>query len=154
MKTFLELLNGILRMAPAILFNSWFFSPWANQLAKAVVKVHERLVLLGRRRVHVKMGWILTSQSTGLWEDIEYLTDEGNKENNSWLPKGVPCFPGGKWTWAKASLVLEERMHCGAHSPGQTTALFSEKLHFFYSTSVLSLFSVLTIPFSTLHTIE
>lgn len=155
MKTFPELLNGSLRKAPAILFNSWFFSPWANQLAKAVVKVHERLVLLGRCRVGMKMGWILTSQSTGLREDIEHLTDEGNKQNNSWLPKGVLCFPGGKWTWAES-----------LSSPWGKNALWSslswanhcfiqwEIAFFFYSTSVLSLFSVLTIPFSTLHTTE
>lgn len=46
-------------------------------------------------------------------------------------------------------------MHCGVHSPGQTIALFSEKLNFFFnSTSVLSLFPFTPSPFSTLHTIE
>lgn len=149
MKTFLELLNGSLRTAPAILFNSWFFSPWENQLAKAVVKVHERLVLLGRCRVSVKMGWILTSQSTGLREDIESLTDEGNKQNNSWLPKEVLCFPGGKGTWAESLSSPWGKNALWSSLSWANPLLYSVRnCIFFYSTSVLSLFFCSNHPFS------
>lgn len=42
MKTSLALSDGSMRKVPGITFNSWFFVLWANHLAKAIVKGHER----------------------------------------------------------------------------------------------------------------
>lgn len=43
-------------------------------MPKLLLKFMKGVVLLGRGRVSLKMCWILTSQSIGLREDIEYIT--------------------------------------------------------------------------------